>query len=515
MPLQVRAPELFQALSIFNSQLRMHDLLPRILDASLQITRAERAFLMIRDRNNKLSIKAARNSKMQNLNEEDFLGSTSIINKVLEDRRPLYLPQIEESETFSSVDSVRKWNLKSAICIPLLYQPEKKTLPDFLGVLYIDSSTAVEALVPEALQLMEMLSNYAAISIVNAQLFEEVLAKNEQITLLNVELEKRVEVQASNLDEMKILLSQTQREVSRVYGLGNIVGRSQPMLRLFKMLEKVVRVEATVLILGESGTGKELVAKYVHYNGPRADKPMVSINCSALSETLLESELFGHAKGAFTGAIGNKVGLFQIANGGTLFLDEVGDMSLDMQKKLLRVLQDGEVRPVGSKESYKVDVRIIAATNQKLRDLMPAGKFREDLYFRLAVLTLDIPPLRERREDIPLLVDYFKHKISGELKRTLPMPSEKIMQKLMVYDFPGNVRELENELRRIFILESEYEWKEPVEREPSREMGLKEMEKRMVLKALETSHGNKSKAAELLGISRRTFYKKLIKYHIY
>jgi transcriptional regulator with PAS, ATPase and Fis domain len=274
-------------------------------------------------------------------------------------------------------------------------------------------------------------------------------------------------------------------------------------------------VDATVLILGESGTGKELVAKYVHYNGPRADKPMVSINCSALSETLLESELFGHAKGAFTGATGNKVGLFQVANGGTLFLDEVGDMSLDMQKKLLRVLQDGEVRPVGSNESYKVDVRIIAATNQKLRDLMQAGKFREDPYFRLAVLTLDIPPLRERREDIPLLIDYFKHRISGELKRTLPMPSEKIMQKLMVYDFPGNVRELENELRRIFILESEYEWKEPVQHESSREMDLKEMEKRMVLKALESSHGNKSKAAELLGISRRTFYKKLIKYHIY
>src|SRR5262245_15591011 len=156
-------------------------------------------------------------------------------------------------------------------------------------------------------------------------------------------------------------------------------------------------------------------------------------------------------------------------------------MSLDMQKKLLRVLQDGEVRPVGSNESYKVDVRIIAATNQKLQDLMPAGKFREDLYFRLAVLTLDIPPLRERREDIPILVDYFKHKISGELKRALPMPSEKIMQKLLVYDFPGNIRELENELRRIFILESEYEWKEPPERELSTEMDLKEMEKRMVL----------------------------------
>lgn len=298
--------------------------------------------------------------------------------------------------------------------------------------------------------------------------------------------------------------------------MGNIVGKSAPMLKLFKILEKVVVTHATVLIQGESGTGKELVAKYIHYNSPRKEKPLVSINCSAFSESLLESELFGHVKGAFTGATQDKTGLFQFADGGALFLDELGDMSLDMQKKLLRVLQDGEVRPVGSKETHRVDVRILAATNRDLKKLIEEGKFREDLYFRLNVIHLEIPPLRERPEDIPLLIDAFTHKISIELDKPLKPPAPKIIQQFLEYDWPGNIRELENELRRFFILESEYELTHLLQ--SKKDQGQEEygdFEKSSILKALDTASGNKSKAAELLGMPRRTFYRKLIKYHIY
>ncbi|PWT89258.1 MAG: hypothetical protein C5B54_09220, partial [Acidobacteria bacterium] len=265
---------------------------------------------------------------------------------------------------------------------------------------------------------------------------------------------------------------------------------------------------------GESGTGKELVAKHIHYNGPRAQKPIVSINCSAFSDTLLESELFGHRKGAFTGADENKVGLFQLAHGGTMFLDEVGDMSAEMQKKLLRVLQEGEVRPVGSKDVHHVDVRIIAATNRNLKELMQEGKFREDLYYRLSVINVSLPPLRERREDIPALVDHFTQLVSLELNRPLKKPSEQILQQFLQYSWPGNIRELMNELRRYFILGSEYPADELRDRgEPAPDsMKMTDLEKNAILKALETSHGNKTEAAELLGIPRRTFYEKLKKY---
>jgi transcriptional regulator with GAF, ATPase, and Fis domain len=507
----VSSPDLFRVLSILQSRLNLQDLLPAVLDTSLELTGAERAFLLMRDEHGELSIKAARNRKKEDLNEDDFLGSTSILNRVLEENKSLYVPRIQESFEFSSAKSVRKWNLQSAICIPLPDPaPERRRNSDPIALLYVDSSTEVEPLSQEDLQWMEMLSHYVAISISNARLVEHIASLNSQ-------LENRVEVQASNLNEIKILLAETQREVAKVYGLGMIIGKSKPMLHLFKMLEKIVQTDATVLIEGESGTGKELIAKYIHYNGPRAEKPMISVNCSAFNDTLLESELFGYVKGAFTGADKNKTGLLQVADGGTLFLDEIGDMSYEMQKKLLRVLHEKEVRPVGSSQTHKVDVRIIAATNKRLKQMMQKGEFREDLYYRLAVIRLEMPPLRERLEDIPLLADFFRMKIAEELNRSLPSLNEQWMAKLLKHHWPGNVRELENELRSIFILEDQYEWKDQkAERgSSSDEMNLLEIEKRAVLRALESANGNKTKAAEVLGVSRRTFYKKLIKHHIY
>ena len=226
-----------------------------------------------------------------------------------------------------------------------------------------------------------------------------------------------------------------------------IIGISPPMVALFERIEKILASSYPVLIHGESGTGKELVARALHHCGPRKGKPFFSTNCAAIPETLLEAELFGHKKGAFTGAVADRKGHFVAADGGTLFLDEIGDMSPAMQTKLLRVLEDGEVRPVGATNSLNVNVRVIAASNRRLQDLVAAGKFRQDLFFRLNVLTVELPPLRERKEDIPLLVSHFAAKVGREMGKEVRV-TEAALARLVSHGWPGNVRELENEIRR-------------------------------------------------------------------
>jgi transcriptional regulator with PAS, ATPase and Fis domain len=231
-----------------------------------------------------------------------------------------------------------------------------------------------------------------------------------------------------------------------------IIGESPGILRVFRLMDRIADSMVPVLIQGESGTGKELVAAALHRNSFRRDKPFVAENCAAIPETLLESELFGYKKGAFTGADRSKVGLFKVADGGTLFLDEIGDMSLSMQKKLLRVLQDGEVRPVGSNEVFHVDVRIISASNKNLKEMVRSRLYREDLYYRLNTITVTVPPLRDRAEDIPILVEFFVKRIAGEMGCE-PVPvSGEAMEALKRYKWPGNIRELENEVRRCMAL---------------------------------------------------------------
>lgn len=518
------APGILDSLAVLNSELNLDQLLQKILDISVELTHAERAFLMLYDENEELALKAARSRQKKDLSENEFKGSRTIIQKVLQDRQPFYIPCISDSKELVDKESVRSMSLKSALCVPIWSSRIQEPAGSLLGLLYMDSSALVSPLSQEHLQLMQALANHVAISIENAKLFEELGRKNEElktknteIASLNSQLQQAVEIQAGSLADMRSLFAESRRELSRVYGLGNIVGKAQPMEKVFKILEKVVHTDATVLILGESGTGKELIARYIHYNSGRSEVPMVSINCSAFNDTLLESELFGHRKGAFTGANENKGGLFQLADRGTLFLDEVGDMSAEMQKKLLRVLQDGEVRPVGSREVFKVDVRIIAATNRILKELVQQGKFREDLYFRLNVIKIELPPLRQRRDDIPLLIEYFSQKIAGELKSPVKKLSESILKQFLEHDWPGNVRELENELRRVFILESEYEFESetaPQVSSDDSDLRMESIERNAILKALEATGGNKSKAAEVLGMARRTFYDKLEKYKI-
>lgn len=509
---------ILDSLAQLNSQHKIDELLPSVLDLCLELTGAERAFLMLGDAGDELSIRAARDHRGQSLAEDEFAGSTTIVRRVLRDLKPLYIHRLSQDTEFDASASIRKQQLKSAICIPLWRNGASQTPRKLLGLLYTDSTADAMELREEHLQALQMLANHVSISIENALLFEELEQKNKKIAELNDQLQDRVDLQAGNLEGMRKLLADTQKELGRVYGIENIVGQSAAMQNVNKILKKVAPTSASVLILGESGTGKELIARYIHYNGSRAAAPMVSINCSAFSDTLLESELFGHRKGAFTGAEENKPGLFDLAHGGTLFLDEVGDMSIEMQKKLLRVLQDGEIRPVGARETHRVDVRIVAATHRNLRDLVRQGKFREDLFFRLNVITIPLPPLRERPEDIPLLVEHFTRRIADELNRPLMPLSPAVIRRFLDQEWPGNVRELENELRRAYILESEYT---PSNSEPRSEpvnlpdeLTMTAAEKRAILKALETTGGNRTRAAELLGIPRRTFYLKLRKHNL-
>ena len=304
--------------------------------------------------------------------------------------------------------------------------------------------------------------------------------------------------------------------------VADIEGKSPRMLEVYKLVARVAPTTATVLVVGESGTGKELVARAIHSRSPRASKPFVPVNCTALSESLLESELFGHARGAFTGAVGAKRGLFEMANGGTLFLDEIGDMGPKMQAQLLRVLQDGELRPVGGTESIKVDVRLVCATNRDLEADVKSGRFREDLYFRINVVTVRMPSLRERPGDIPILVRHFLAKIARRENKPEASVSPEGLDLLCRHAWPGNVRELENAIERAVavakgnvILPSDL----PVEvygGSPAAPGGivddrptLAELEKRYIALILTECGGNKKKAAEQLGIDRRTLYRAL------
>ena len=331
--------------------------------------------------------------------------------------------------------------------------------------------------------------------------------------------------------ERKQLLTEVehlQEELKEKYRFENIVGNSNEMMDVFSMALKVAPTDSTVLISGESGTGKELVARAVHINSRRKNRSFITINCGALPENLQESELFGHVRGAFTGAIRDKRGLFQEANGGTLFLDEVGETAPSTQVKILRFLQDGEIRRVGENDPIYVDVRLLAATNQDLEKAIEEGRFREDLYYRLNVIPIHMPPLRKRRDDIPLLINYFLEKNVTQKKKKIDQVSQDAMKILTGYHWPGNVRELENVLERAVILTNRnvilpedlpvsIRETQSAGQESDEDIGektLEDLEKHYILKALEKYGWNQKKVSDVLGISTTTLWRKLKSYGI-
>jgi len=326
--------------------------------------------------------------------------------------------------------------------------------------------------------------------------------------------------------ENRLLKKEVQRlkkEVESRYDFHNLVGRSASMQRIYDLIERISDSSSNVLITGESGTGKELVAKAIHYNGIRKGGPFIAVNCAAIPETLIESELFGYKKGAFTDAKTDKKGLIFEANEGTLFLDEITEMLPTLQSKLLRVIEGREVRPLGDTSSYPIDMRIISTSNRDIKSLILEGRFREDLFYRLKVIDIELPPLRERREDLPLLAQYFINKFSQEIKKSASGISEEALKYLLNYSWPGNVRELENVIQRAITL-AQHEIILPedlpasmvektegnlVEKAFREKYTIDQLEKEYIRKVLTEVEGNKSKAAEILGFDRKTLYRKL------
>ncbi len=334
---------------------------------------------------------------------------------------------------------------------------------------------------------------------------------------LDLTIEKALQVKALE-EKISYLVAEKEKE----YTIDNIIGRSPQMREVFKLIGSVANTRTSVLIQGESGTGKELVAKAIHYNGPYRDEPFIVINCSAISDTLLESELFGHVKGAFTDAVFETKGKFEIAGRGTLFLDEIGDISPNLQSKLLRVIETRDFMKVGGEKILKTEARIIAATNHDLKALIKEGKFREDLYYRLKVVEIFLPPLRERKEDIPELVAYLLEKINRELRRNVRKIPPEVMELLVNLPWRGNVRELENALTRAVILaKGDVILAEnlPVETSakktfPQELLPLREVEKNYIQHVLTVTRGSKTRASQILQISRPTLDKKIREYNL-
>ncbi len=363
---------------------------------------------------------------------------------------------------------------------------------------------------PEELRLViQRAAEQTALRRENQRLLEELSAANQRLLAENTLL---------------------QQAAKRQYHFGNIIGQSPAMKTVFRLMEKVIPTDTTVLILGETGTGKELIARAIHYNGPRKDRLFVAQNCGAMPDNLLESELFGHVKGAFTGATTDKKGLFEIADGGTIFLDEISDTSPAMQQRLLRVLQEGEIHPVGSEKTIKVNVRVISAANRDLQEAIEAGTFRKDLYYRLNVFPIRIPPLRERREDIPLLANHFLLKYGKKIGKDNLRISEAAMAKLLSEEYPGNVRQLENMIERAVTLVDDHGVITPdllssqinidpivignTPDQPTLKEITENIEAYLIREALKIHHGNITKTAEALGLSRLGLHKKMQRYHI-
>lgn len=330
-------------------------------------------------------------------------------------------------------------------------------------------------------------------------------------------------IKVKNLQRENSIL---RKKLSRQYCFHDIISKNAKMIEIFELIKEIASLKSTVLVQGESGTGKELVARSIHYSGDRAPKPFVSVSCAALAETLLESELFGYEKGSFTGALAQKKGKFEIAEGGTILLDEIGDVSPKLQMDLLRVLQERKFYRVGGSEEIQVDVRVIAATNRNLQNDVQSGRFREDLFYRLNVINIQIPPLRERREDIPLLARHFIERLSPELKKNITDISEDALRILMNHDWPGNARELENAIERavvsshqVVLGEDDFEFLTPaakptVEWKIPPNTRLDDLERAVIVATIKQTGGNIKQSAAILGIDRSTLYDRIKRHNI-
>jgi transcriptional regulator with GAF, ATPase, and Fis domain len=465
---------LMKVSTTINSIRGLDELLQRLLEQLFEVVPAQRGAILLTDEGSfetslVFGLDRARGK------EQAVNVSMTIVQQVLRDGVAL-LSSDGASESTTATQSLISTRAHSVMCVPFILFERK------IGVLYLDTTLPRDRFNREHLQLVTAIAGIAAVAIENARQFEWLETENQRL-LADVNIEH------------------------------NMVGESPPMQRVYHFISKVAPTDATVLISGESGTGKELAARAMHRNSKRAQKAFIAVNCAALNESLLESELFGHEKGSFTGALAQKKGRLEIADGGTLFLDEVAELTPALQVKLLRVLQEREFERVGGTVTIKVDLRLIAATNKNLEEAIEAGQFRQDLYYRLNVVSLEMPALRDRREDIMLLANYFVDKYGARCNRKLKGFSKATRNFLTAYDWPGNVRELENTIERAIVLgttdwilpedlpEAVLETKVMVEGSvPSYHQALIQHKKQIILRAMEQAKNNHAEAARLLGV---------------
>jgi serine/threonine-protein kinase PknK len=486
-----------------SSRDRLKPLLEQVLDTMVLWTGVERGLLLLRAPDGRLVPRVARNLARRDLRGEQLTLSMGLAMRAMEERQTVVATDAyaQVGELHASVHALR---LRSVLAVPLVARG------DVLGVVYLDDRVRRGAFGDAELGWVRLVASQASLAIADARdqaLLRRAVRRAERA---NARLSAELGLREAELLAARAELAQG---ADTRFRYDEIAGRSEPMRAMLRLVDRVTASEVPVLLSGESGTGKELVARAIHANGARSPRAFVSENCASVPEPLLESTLFGHVRGAFTGASGTRAGLFDVADGGTLFLDEIGEMPLTMQTKLLRVLQDGELRPVGGERTHHVDVRIIGATNRDLEAMVAAGTFREDLFYRLNVVSVRVPALRERAADIPLLVAHFaeKHAAGRKVKIT-----RAAMDRLAAFPWPGNVRQLENEIRRAFVLCAGdridvSELSDDVARggpntARNAGLGLKAkvdlLEAQLLREALERTKGNQTRAAEALGISR-------------
>ncbi len=472
----------FQALLAIGDEINSrHDidvLLERVLDIAMDTLNAERGFILLKSAQSADSLEAvaARNISKENINTIQELSS-SVVNQVIEKIEAVITVDAQADERFAGAESVVLQNIRSIMCTPLIHSG------NLIGAIYMDNRLDAGKFNEESLKFLQAFARQTSIAIENAHLFEQLQAENQILR------------QKAELND----------------AFPEIIGESPAILRTMELIRSVADTNASVLIEGESGTGKELVARALHHHSTRRDKLFLPIFCGSLTENILESELFGHKKGAFTGAIDSKAGLFEEAHLGTLFLDEIADISKNIQTKLLRVLQEGEIKRVGENTIRKVDVRIVSATNKDLWKEVEDGNFREDLYYRLNVINIKMPPLRERTGDLALLLDHFLQKYCAKNNKTVEKPGKDLIKYLGSYHWPGNIRELENSIERAVILVRDGQLTADLfnlhrtGKIDSELIGkpLKEIERIVIMKTLEMTENNRTKAAELLDVSRR------------
>ncbi|HYN14389.1 MAG TPA: sigma 54-interacting transcriptional regulator [Terriglobales bacterium] len=447
----------------------------KVLDAVFEVAPADRAAVLLLEEGSE-EFSSILGRYRTSGPEQPIQASQTILNQVMRENVAVLSNDVIEDETYRAADSLASPNVRSVLAAPMEAQGK------LVGVIYLDASSAGVHFDAGLLQLVLALGNIAGLAMANVRHLEWLGGENRRL----------------------------QQELSADHGM---VGESQPMRAVLEFISRVAGRESTVLIWGESGTGKELVARAIHANSSRANKPFVAINCAAITETLLESELFGHEKGAFTGAVMQKRGKLETADGGTVFLDEVGELAVPLQAKLLRVLQEREFERVGGTRPIKVDIRVIAATNRDLKEASRAGTFRQDLYYRLNVVSVRMPALRERKEDIPLLANFFALRFGEKVKRRVAGISPKARACLLRYEWPGNVRELENAIERAVVLGSTElilveDLPEALVEETATEgepvtalhEGLREAKKALIERAIEQAGGNYTEAAGILGV---------------